>query len=121
MSKLLQNPHVMLLFSALALAGAIALLLTNHPVPDWLVGFIGAGVLGGAAVMTPGLSTVERVLGALPASVPVVNVTTPTSGPVSPVAAPTPAPVPATFAADDSDVVGDPVTSVPTTITANGS
>lgn len=106
----LRNPLALLAFSALALIGAVVLLLEHQQVPPWLVAAIGAGVYGGAAVMTPGLSTVERLL--LP-QLQAQNVQPPAAAPVSPVQALTPPPAPVTFTDPDGDVVGDPAPPAP--------
>lgn len=64
MSPSLRNPLALLAFSALCVIGAVALLLTGHPAPGWLQTLCAAGLAGGAAVMTPGLPTVDKLLGA---------------------------------------------------------
>jgi hypothetical protein len=78
-----RNPLLLLLFSALCVIGAVVLAMAGHPVPIWLTQLAGAGVLGGAAVMTPGLQTVERVLAATAAQSP-TQPSTPLPAPVTP-------------------------------------
>lgn len=62
-SSSLRNPLALLAFSALCVVSAVALLLTGHPVPVWLQTLCAAGLVGGAGVMTPGLPTIEKLLG----------------------------------------------------------